>query len=56
MEQLMWRCRCVWPDGHVEVTEWETEDGADQMAAECEANEGAAFCEVIEPPLRIDPA
>jgi hypothetical protein len=36
-----WRCRCRFPDGTVEVTDWVTEDGADQMASEMETHHRA---------------
>jgi hypothetical protein len=34
---MMWLCVCRLPGGAVEVTEWITQDGADQMACETEA-------------------
>jgi hypothetical protein len=40
-----WICRCHFPDGRVEESQWWTEDGADQMASEMETHEGAV-CEV----------
>lgn len=33
----MWLCVCRLPNGTVETTEWITQDGADQMASETEA-------------------
>lgn len=30
----MWLCLCILPAGSAEETEWLTQDGADQMAAE----------------------
>lgn len=46
----MWRCVCKLPDGTTETTDWITHDGADQMAAETEAEwrrkRKRAFCEV----------
>ena len=33
----MWLCICIYPDGLAEMSEWLTQDDADQMAAETEA-------------------
>jgi len=35
---MMWLCVCRLPGGRVETTEWITQDGADQMADETEAD------------------
>jgi hypothetical protein len=47
---MIWRCVCRLPNGTTETTEWITEDGADQMAAETEAEwrrkRKRAVCEV----------
>lgn len=32
----MWLCVCRLPSGNQEITEWMTQDGADQMASETE--------------------
>jgi hypothetical protein len=34
---MIWLCVCLLPGGGREVTEWITQDGADQMACETEA-------------------
>jgi hypothetical protein len=36
-EPTAWLCSCRLPDGQLEITHWITQDGADQMAAETEA-------------------
>lgn len=47
----MWLCVCRLPGGEVERTEWITQDGADQMASETEAEwrrkRKRAVCEVM---------
>jgi hypothetical protein len=46
----MWLCLCILPDGTAEESEWITQDGADQMAAETETfwecRSKRAFCNV----------
>jgi hypothetical protein len=34
-----WLCACFFADGTGEVTQWLTQDGADQMASETEAEQ-----------------
>ena len=43
---VCWVCRCTWPDGRVETTEWFTQDAADQMESETEQAHPGVVCEV----------